>query len=80
MEANIKLLEDRVQRVIRRLRDLSAERARLERENQELKGRLAEVEGKRQKRESGAAGPAWPISPGKVAAALREVIQELRGA
>ena len=70
MEANIKLLEDRVSRLLRRLEDLSAESARLASENRALKSRLAEFEGK-------GAGTGWPMPPERVASALRDAIREL---
>jgi hypothetical protein len=70
MEATIRLLEDRVQRLLRRLKDLSAERSGLASENRAMKARLAEFEGK-------GAGTGWPMPPERVASELRDAIREL---
>lgn len=71
MESTIRLLEDRVRRLLQRLKDLSAESGRLESENLALKARLAEFEG-------GPTRQGWPMPPDRVASALRDAIRELR--
>lgn len=71
MEATIRLLEDRVRRLLQRLKDLSRERARLESENGALKARLTELEEETAPR-------SWPMPPERVASVLRDAIRELR--
>jgi hypothetical protein len=72
-ERNIRLLEDRVTRAVERLRELTAERTRLDREVKELKGRLAAVE--RELTAARAAAPAvdWKEFTGTIRAAVEEL-------
>jgi regulator of replication initiation timing len=72
MEATIKALEDRVQRLLGRMRELSTENAQLEGEKRSLQAKLAELETRAPK-----APKNWPVPPDRVASALREAIREL---
>jgi len=79
-ETNIRLLEDRIGKVLERLREISAERARLERELNDTKGRLeaAEKMGSRRPSHSGKEDPQPKAR--EIRRLLRESIEELRGA
>jgi hypothetical protein len=81
MDSNIKLLEERVFQLVGRLRELSAERKRLEEELGSLRHRLESVE------QGGPAGPdpksedkVWRSRRAEAISAIRETLAELRGA
>jgi len=65
----IRLLEDRVHRVVERLRELSSERKRLQDEIQELHGRLSDLEGSSADR---------AIATDELLKVLTDAIRELR--
>jgi len=79
MSDAIRLLEDRVQRAVARLRELSSERRRLESELSGLRERLERLE-------AGGPGPEdagddprrWPLERVDVVATLRETIEQLQ--
>lgn len=75
MESNLRLLEDRVRKAARRLRELSAERGRLHEEVDELRSRLEE-------HDRGASGVerefAAAVPTERIADELRAAIRELR--
>jgi len=74
MDAEIKQLEERVQRAIVRIRELTAERERLSEEVRALKADAAKA------RDARRAKPERPDPPlGAWASALRESIRELQG-
>ena len=78
-ETNIRLLEDRIGKVIARLRDLSAERGRFERELSDTKSRLNAVEKTRLGRPGDSDREDLAPRVRDIRRLLRESIEELRG-
>jgi hypothetical protein len=79
MEANIKLLEERVLRVVERLRELSAERKQLESELRSLRQHLESIEqGKPAKSEKERKD--WRSQKAVTIDVIRRTIAELREA
>ena len=78
MEPNTRLLEERVLKAVHRLRELSAERDRLRNEVRDLKKKLSEAATRHPETEADAEKGSVPR--GKLAAALRKAIRELREA
>lgn len=74
---NIRLLEDRVSKAIKRLRQLSGERRRLEEELRALR-RQAEGLEKEAPRGEAPGDETWKAERARVVAAIRETLQELR--
>ena len=75
MESNLDRLEDRVQRAVRRIQELSAERARLDGDLEELKRRLVAAD----RRRSAAKGPSEPaVHADAIAIELQQAIRDLR--
>ncbi len=79
MEADIRLLEDRVRQVVQHLQKASAERSRLEGEVRDLERKLADAEKARSKG-AGDSGRGPATVPPAFAEAIREAIRELREA
>jgi hypothetical protein len=75
MKANIKALEDRVARVVDRLKAATEERNRLREELGGLREQLASLE-----QDNRVTGPGWSARLAELEATLQEAIQELRGA
>lgn len=74
---NIRLLEDRVSKAVKRLRQLSEERRRLEEELQSLRHQAEDL-GRGNPASEGAGDEAWKAERARVVAAIRETLQELR--
>ena len=74
METNLDRLEDRVHRAIRRIQELSQERARLGGDVEDLKRRLAAAD----RRKAARAAQEASISTDAISKELKELIQELR--
>jgi hypothetical protein len=74
MKANLKMLEDRVARVVERLRATTEERDRLLDEVGPLREQLASLES-----EGHVPGPRWSARLGEVEQVLEEAVRELRG-
>ncbi len=72
-ESTIRLLEDRVQQAIGRLKELAAERGRIERELEDARRRMDVLEVERAEREE-----AWAAKVARLAQDLKEAIGELR--
>ncbi len=77
MSEQLSQLEDRVQRAVRRLRDLDAERQRLAAENTELRTRLRGLEA--QIRERAAESEGSRIDPAELLSTLQAIGRDLRG-
>ena len=79
MEPKIKLLEERVTKVVGRLRELSAERNQLENELRSLRERVESVD-----RDSSTAategGEDWGVQKAAVVDAIRRTLDEFREA
>ena len=73
MRDPIKILEDRVQRAVARIRELSAERSGLERDLEAARARLDSAASSRPSEES------WRQEREQLVGALQEVVAELRG-
>lgn len=73
MKANIKALEDRVARVVERLKAATDERDRLREELGGLREQLASLE-----RDGRVAGPSWSARLEQLEATVQETVQELR--
>jgi hypothetical protein len=83
MKDNTKLLEERVASVVDRLKQLSAERERLESEVRTLQSRLDRAEQERLARAgdspaSDGASEGWPQQRAVIVETLRETIADLR--
>jgi chromosome segregation ATPase len=74
MKSNIKALEDRVARVVDRLKSATEERDRLRDELAALREQLASLE-----REGRVPGSGWSARLGELEVTLREAVRELRG-
>ena len=74
---NIRLLEDRVSQAIRRLRQLSDERKRLEDELRSLRREL-EARPAAPADESGDGREVWQAERAQIVAVIRETLQDLR--
>jgi len=72
-ERTVRLLEDRVQRVFRRIQELKLERERLGREVEELRSRLLAVEEEASRRKADA-----EVEWSEIAQTLRAAAEELR--
>ena len=71
MDANVRLLEDRVRRAVERLRRLAEERRRIEEELQVARRSIARIG------EEATPG-AWPVPLERVTEELEEAIRDLR--
>ena len=67
---NIRLLEDRVSKAVKRLGQLSGERRKLEEELKSLRHQAEDL--------GGDGDEAWKAERARVVAAIRETLQELR--
>ena len=74
MKASLKMVEDRVARVVKRLKATTDERDRLLDEVSPLREQLASLEN-----EGRIPGPRWSERLGEVEQALEEAVRELRG-
>lgn len=74
MKANIKILEDRVARVVERLKAATEERDRLREELAGLREQLASLE-----QEGRVPGPGLSARLGELERSLQEAVEELRG-
>jgi len=77
MSEPLSQLEDRVQRAVRRLRELDAEQQRLVAENTELRARLRGLEARIRERAPGEADPR--IDRTDLLATLQAIGRDLRG-
>jgi len=73
MKANLKTLEDRVARVLDRLKAATGERDRLREEIGGLRERIASLE-----QDGRVTGPGWSTRLGELEATLHDAVQELR--
>lgn len=80
MESNIKLLEERVFRLVDRLRELSAERKGLEEELRVLRERLENPEQVGPADSDPKQEEAWRARRAEAISVIRETLAELRGA
>ena len=78
MDANSKLLEDRVLEAADRIRELIAERTRLEGELDQMRDPVAVLEKNDAKLSEGVVGQAGADRIRAIAATLQEAIEELR--
>ena len=79
-QTTIRLLEDRIGKVVKRLQELSTERKRLERELNDFKARLASLESAGAKRLRGSEKDSIQKRAKEMRRQLRASIDELRGA
>lgn len=77
MESNLDRLEDRVQQAVRRIEELSADRARLGGDVEELKRRLAAAD---RKKSAAKAAHEPALATDVIAKELQDLIRELRDA
>jgi len=83
MKDNTRLLEERVESAVKRLKQLSEERKRLESEVRMIQTRLDRAEQERLAREGASpaaeeASDGWPGQRAVIVATLKETISELR--
>ena len=78
MDANFRILEDRVSRAIERIRDLASERDHLEARVGALEHEATELLGEQAKLPGGLSGETRQASIDDIAAGLRRVIEDLR--
>jgi hypothetical protein len=76
MKRNVKLIEERVQRVVERLTALREERDRLRDESESLKVKLDALEAEQTR---GQEAPEGTAGIAEIAGVLQEAIRELRG-
>jgi chromosome segregation ATPase len=84
MKDTVRLLEDRVARAVRQLKELADERDRLKSEVGKLQLRLEQMEARtldaaREVAEASDAPPAWVEHRAEILSALKETVAELRG-
>ena len=83
MKDNTKLLEEKVESAVQRLKELSEERKRLESEVRTVQTRLDRAERERLAREDASpaaeeASAGWPEQKATIVATLKETIADLR--
>lgn len=79
MEAKIKLLEERVSEAVERLRTLSSERERMQKEVRALRKRLESLTKRGSDETIGPADGGWQARVDEIAGALQQAMQDLRG-